>query len=200
METDPHDLNRLAAYLEGRLSDAESAHFVAHAAACVECRATLAAYGRAVAPRSMSAARWFPIAAMLAIGTVAGVVSITLNRPQPAASRERRQDVYLPRPAAVPAPPPAPAGAPPDRGLLTRRGTERSVAGKVFRLEAGAWIDATYDRFAMLPVVDAAGSLDKEALLARIPALRPFAALGEKVLVVHEGTVYRLGAFSAARL
>jgi hypothetical protein len=34
---------------------------------------------------------------------------------------------------------------------------------------------------------------ERSALLARIPALVPYAALGERVRVVYEGTVYRFG-------
>jgi hypothetical protein len=211
METDPHDLNRLAAYVEGRLAEAESADVAAHLSACVDCRTTLAAYARAIATDGArqrpvatrhAAMKWLPIAAMLAIGTVAGIMSLAINRPQPIPPAGPRPDVHLPPPAVVQeAPPPAPAsGARPDRDVLTKRGAQRTVAGKVFRLESGEWIDASYDRFALLPVVDAAAARDKAALLARVPALRPYAALGEKVLVVHEGTVYRIGPFSAARL
>src|SRR5947199_7361223 len=106
MQTDPHDLNRLAAYVEGRLSEAESAGVTAHVTACVDCRTILAAYARAVAAGGAGdrgvpvahrfAAKWLPIAAMLAIGTVAGVVSIALNRPQPVPSHDRRADIHLP--------------------------------------------------------------------------------------------------------
>ena len=42
----------------------------------------------------------------------------------------------------------------------------------------------------MLPEVQVAAK-DREALLSRLPALREYARLGERVTVVHDGTVYR---------
>jgi hypothetical protein len=35
------------------------------------------------------------------------------------------------------------------------------------------------------------GPDQRSSLLSRLPALAPYAALGERVLVVYEGTVYR---------
>jgi Ca-activated chloride channel family protein len=65
------------------------------------------------------------------------------------------------------------------------------VAGKTFRLVFGEWIDADFDGSALLPEVSVSTPEERSALLARIPALVPYAALGERVLVVHDGTVYR---------
>jgi hypothetical protein len=56
---------------------------------------------------------------------------------------------------------------------------------------AGEWIDADYDRLTGLPEVEVTADSDRRALLARIPALVPYAALGSRVTVVHAGTVYR---------
>ena len=63
--------------------------------------------------------------------------------------------------------------------------------GKTFRLVAGEWIDSAYDPPALLPVRDLVGPDARTDVLARIPALAPYAALGANVTVVHEGVVYR---------
>jgi len=78
-----------------------------------------------------------------------------------------------------------------DPGLLVTRGGGRRVAGKTFRLAAGEWVDASFDPAAGLPISDVNGPDQRSSLLARLPALAPYAALGERVLVVFEGTVYR---------
>lgn len=77
-----------------------------------------------------------------------------------------------------------------------QRGSARRVGEKAFRFVAGVWVDAAYDRLAMLPEVQAPRGGGRDALLASIPALRVYAALGDHVLVVHRGTVYRFGATS----
>jgi hypothetical protein len=81
--------------------------------------------------------------------------------------------------------------APTDERLLVLRGAQRRVAGKRFRLVSGEWIDADFDSAHFLPEVNVSSADERAALLARLPALTPYAALGERVLVVHEGTVYR---------
>lgn len=215
MAVDPHDLNLVAAFAEDRLDETERQEFVAHLAGCAECRATLAAYARAAGPAQPAPAvatntpsswrGWMSMAAMLAVVTIGGLVAL-LNRDAivpPAAV-----DANPPAPAVeTPGTPPAPPGtgqgrgpvtAPPDPGSpagtpTLRRGSERIVGAKTFTLVAGDWIDRSYDRFALLPVVEARTSADRDKILARVPALRPFAALGPRVLVVHEGTVYRFG-------
>jgi hypothetical protein len=67
------------------------------------------------------------------------------------------------------------------------------VAGKTFRLVFGEWVDADFDSAALLPELSVSTPEERSALLARIPALAPYAALGERVRVVHEGAVYRFG-------
>jgi anti-sigma factor RsiW len=209
-----HDPNLIAAYFEGRLQGGEKDRFTEHLAACAECRATLALMAReaealgTVGPGSfgrgiVSPRVWLPVAATLVVATVVGLRSGWLTpappAPSPAAS--------LPAPAVVdpstlpPRSSPPTLGTPPpptpavsgrmDDGLLVKRGGERRVAGKTFRLVAGEWRDAAFDPLAGLPVVDVHGARERSALLSRLPALGPYAGLGPRVAVVHEGTVYR---------
>jgi hypothetical protein len=92
---------------------------------------------------------------------------------------------------AMPSPrPPAPS-LPIDESLLTTRGGTKRVAGKTFRLLDGAWVDASFDRTAALPMIEVAGAAERERVLGRIPRLAPYAALGDRVVVVLDGTVYR---------
>jgi hypothetical protein len=211
-DQDVHDLNLLAAHLDGRLTERETASVVEHLAGCEPCRGALAAFSRAavagaVRPsRSLSAA-WLPIAATLALATTAAVVSLRVGTPTPTPPAAAP---VVPRsaPSATPAPasgsrpeqppPPAASTAPSERPSPTRAGTRR-IGGKTFSLEAGVWIDSAYDPLALLPADDAATPPARAALLARVPALARFAALGENVIVVHGGAVYRLGPLSAAR-
>ena len=79
-----------------------------------------------------------------------------------------------------------------DEGLLARRGGVKRVAGKAFRLVGGEWIDMSYEPMAGLPEVDIGGPDERRRILSRLPALAPYFALGERVVVVFEGTVYRL--------
>ena len=73
------------------------------------------------------------------------------------------------------------------------RGAERRVGDKRFRLVAGEWIDAAYDPMDARPVVAVTTPAERAVLLERLPALRPFADLGERVIVVHGGSVYKFG-------
>jgi hypothetical protein len=43
----------------------------------------------------------------------------------------------------------------------------------------------------LLPVVTVTTDADRQDLLKRVPALAPYAAIADRVTVVHEGTVYR---------
>jgi hypothetical protein len=74
------------------------------------------------------------------------------------------------------------------------RGVQRRIAGKSFRLVFGEWIDLEFDPAAALPIVDVKTPDDRADVLARAPDLAPYLDLGERVLVVHQGTVYRFGA------
>ena len=223
MDTGLHDTNLLAAHLDGRLDEQESAQLIAHLGECAECRAMLAGFARASArttDRSVggsAASRrffrpivWLPVAATVAIGTVTGVVTLRLKRSDPASPPSTSAPVPIPAttgdpkpPAnpiqATPAPPTAARGPAAGEPVLPKRAGERTVGGKRFRFEAGEWIDASYDRLALLPVVDARTPDERAALLGRVPGLRPYAALGSRVVVVHDGTVYRIGSLNAAR-
>jgi hypothetical protein len=194
-----HDLNRLAAFVEQRLDDAERRTVIAHLADCAECRAVVAGLTREMPAAASPAAEpvrwtrpalWLPIAASLTL--VVGAAWLARDRvaspvtPLPATNPDNpppAPPVISPPP--IQKPPPTP---PPD---VPRGAGTRDVGGRTFRLEAGTWIDAAYDRFALLPVVDVTTPAERDTLLARVPALKPFLALGPKVTVVHEKTVYR---------
>jgi hypothetical protein len=220
MTSDNHlDLNLLAAHLDDRLDASEKTAVVLHLSSCEACRATLAAFARAsVAAEPRDAGRatlvarvrpgvWMSLAASLAIATVAGVLRMSERLPSqvpPAgpdvgsialpSSVPPHVDAQ-PTPSVVPEVPasqrpPAvsrPAG---DDNLIQKRGGQREIAGKTFRLIAGEWVDAAYDPLALLPLVHVQPSA-REVWLERLPDLVPYAALGPRVLVVHQGTVYR---------
>jgi len=65
------------------------------------------------------------------------------------------------------------------------------INGKTFRLVAGEWIDSAYDPIALLPVQEIAGPEARAAVIARIPALAQYVALGSRVIVTHDGIVYQ---------
>ncbi len=200
-----HDVNRLAAFVEQRLDPAERAEVVRHMATCAECRAVVAGMTREgvgeVRPglqtqagpvkerRALRTSVWLPIAASLALVIGAGwLASGRLEAPVPTGQQIPPATTTPPptEPAVItPKPPPA------DPGTTLRSGTEREVAGRRFTLEAGTWIDTGYDQFALLPAVDVKTPADRDALIAKLPALKPFLDLGPRVTVVHQGTVYR---------
>jgi hypothetical protein len=214
MASEPHDANTRAAYLEGRLDSSEAQRFVAHAAACADCREVLAAFAQGMegtagapsiapsplpAPRSWRAWR-LPAAAALLVAAGGSIVVWRLA-PDPLSEPPHTPsaDIHLPSasPAPVPVPPPATAPPPqarPPQDLTRRRSAERRVEGKLFQLTAGEWIDVAYDPLSTLPLVEVRTAAERATLLSRLPALRPFAALGDRVTVVHDGVVYRLAA------
>ena len=86
----------------------------------------------------------------------------------------------------------APVGDPMlDPDTLVKRGAVRRAGGKTFRLVAGEWVDTGFDSTASLPTMLIQGPDERAAVVQRLPALRPYAALGDRVVVVFEGTVYR---------
>lgn len=200
-----HDLNLLAAYVEGRLDGSERERFVAHLARCADCRTTLAALARdrddsgsarwlAQVPHSA----WLPLAAVLVLATATSLSLLRepISAPPAVATPSPAESPAQPRPSPTPTPEagssPSPPLPPSDERLLVKRGGgRRSVAGKTFRLKAGEWTDASFDPQAGLPVIEVSGAGERADLLARLPALGSFAALGGRVLVVWEGTVYR---------
>jgi hypothetical protein len=194
------DLNALAALREGTLDAQERENVEEHLARCRECRATLATELRAGAPVSSagpSATAWLAAAAGLAVATLVGVRVASTERPAPvtarpaetpaAASPEASESGTL----APAAPVPRPSAAGIDESFLPRRSGRARVGDKSFRLVAGQWVDDAYDGAALLPVVTAATAAERGALMESMPALVPFAALGDRVLVVFDGTVYR---------
>jgi Ca-activated chloride channel family protein len=71
----------------------------------------------------------------------------------------------------------------------------RSVGSKTFYLREDVWTDAEFKEDARLPVTTLSfGSDEYFALLKREPRLAEFFALGERVVVVYGGRVYRVNA------
>ena len=174
-----HDLDSLAAFVEGRLEGAERERVVTHLSACAECRRTVAHMGRALASGELpqvgrsAAARsrwqsprvWVPLAASVLIGSFAWLYTSSVFGPGPT---------------------PGTAGS----DLLARRGAELKVEGKTFRETSGVWTDTSFDPTAGLPSVFVRGPEERADRLDHTPQLAPFADLGEHVVVVWEGTVY----------
>jgi hypothetical protein len=206
-EVMPHpDLNALAAFIDRRLSEADHAGVVAHLSGCTECRAIVAAHARGQQSRArLRPALWLPIAATLALATTAALIVSRSDRapvaPLPAPPVAPQSSGPPVESAPQPSPPTASTAAPPaastapppaDPGsLAVRRGAVQQINGKTFRMVAGEWIDSAYDPLALWPVQEIAGPEARAALLAREPLLAPFAALGPRVTVAHEGAVYQ---------
>ncbi|MBA2527637.1 MAG: hypothetical protein H0V18_17925 [Pyrinomonadaceae bacterium] len=71
----------------------------------------------------------------------------------------------------------------------------RTVGDKTFYLREGVWTDAEFKQEARLPETTMKfGSDDYFALLKQKPRLADFFALGERIVVVFEGKVYRITA------
>jgi hypothetical protein len=217
-----HDLNALAAHLEGRLYGEERKRTVDHLSACRDCRETAALLSRSwdVAggrEERRSAGRilagrahpwWVGLAAAALVGTAVAVRLLPTTSPvlpppiRPSSSPEREPaSAAKPSGLAVPSsaqtmPRPAPSaqatGSALDESLLARRGGMRHVGGKAFRLEQGEWVDVTFEPAAGLPVIDVAGPDERREIGARIPALAPYIALSDRFVIVFEGTVFRV--------
>jgi hypothetical protein len=198
------DLNRLAAFVEGRLIDADRQTVLTHLADCRECREVVALTREHIRPgarvfRRPAVTVWLPVAAAVAVATIGVLLLQFPDRGdptptlRPASQGSDRTLEPEPRSSAPTTPPPATSSPEPADDLLRRRGGARQVGTKTFRLVAGEWIDAAYDPAALLPVVDVESAEARRELLARIPALTPYAEMAERVLVVHEGSVYRFG-------
>jgi hypothetical protein len=75
----------------------------------------------------------------------------------------------------------------------TRQDAVQRVGGKTFYLIDGVWTDSEFKAEAKLPVtVLTFGSDDYFALLKQNPKLASYFALGERVVVVFDGRVYRV--------
>jgi hypothetical protein len=69
----------------------------------------------------------------------------------------------------------------------------RTVGGKTFHLRNEFWTDAEFKPESKLPETTLKfGSDEYFELLTKKPRLADFFALGEKVIVVYEGRVYRV--------
>lgn len=183
MEAQEHDTNAIAAYIEGRLEGHEKDQFTAHLASCAECRGTLALLARESDALSVSTKApsrpWAPALRVL-LPMAAGLVIIS--------AVAFRAGWF--KPAPVVTHPELVPGTEVD-DLLVKRGAERRIAGKTFRLVAGEWRDTAFDPVAGFPVVEVQGPQERSALLSRLPGLTRYAELGPRVVVVFEGTVYR---------
>jgi hypothetical protein len=77
----------------------------------------------------------------------------------------------------------------------TRSSAVRNVGAKTFYLRDGVWTDAEFKADARKPETTLTfGSDEYFALLKREPRLAEYFALGESVVVVYEGRVYRVNA------
>jgi hypothetical protein len=206
--TSPHDPGLLAAYVEGRLDEDERGALKVHLAACADCRRALAMLARVPGVLPIAAKRppvaipvWLALAATVILATlavrrvdgpIAGEVGV---RPSSTVGAVAAPGPVPPAPAIVEAIPrvTAPAGDPLlDPGLLVKRGgAARRVGERSFRLRAGEWVDTSFDSTTSLPTVLIQGPDERAAVVQRLPALAPYAELGDRVVVVVDGTVYR---------
>lgn len=198
------DFNALTAFVERRLNESERQRVITHLATCRSCREVVAALTSEppqIQLASVTAWRRMPglwsVAAMLVIVVIVGVITARQKGVGPGSPA----NVEQPASPAVAAPPDSPRVPPdtpttspqpaPPEDLGRVRGNERKIDGKTFRFVAGEWIDSSYDSQLLLPVVEATTPADREALLRRVPNLKPFAALRGPVIVVLDGIVYR---------
>jgi hypothetical protein len=69
----------------------------------------------------------------------------------------------------------------------------RQIAGKTFYFRDGVWTDSEYKAEAKLPVVTLKFASDEYFnLVGQDPKLADFLALGQRVVVVWKGKVYRV--------
>jgi hypothetical protein len=192
MEHDHHGLNLLAAYVDGRLDSTEREQLTAHLASCRQCRTTVAALvqmpNATVAFRSPAGGYrwltrtpvWLSAAAVLVLATVAIMGGLRLPTADVPGAPSSPTDVVRQAPRT-----------PPEAGIQLP--TRRTVEGKTFRFVASEWVDDTHDPLKGLPEVEVRSEAHRAAVLDKIPELRPFAALGTRVIVVYRGTVYKFG-------
>lgn len=209
MGHEPH-FDLLAAYAEDRLDAPDRTQIEDHLAGCATCRGTVALMARgaviarfaAPAGAARRLAPWLSVAAAIVIGTL----TLVMVELRPGAPPQETSSPATPQPsetAPAPAPPEQVRPAPPSGELQPdrrgappaprRSGAIRRVQGKTFQLVAGEWIDSAFDPDALLPEVRVASPDARHELLVQIPALEPYARLGDRVIVVYQGTVYRIG-------
>lgn len=203
------DFNELTAFVERRLDDADRERVIAHLSTCRTCREVVAALTTTLESRVPTVPAWsrrtgvMALAAMLVVvvvvvGVMSGRRTALETRPPDSAAPAPTERPATPSPSA-PSERPLPGGTPVQPGISPRedlqrlRGAERQVGGKTFRFIAGEWVDAAYDPLQARSVIAAASPSERADLLRRVPGLKPYAALGARVTVVFEGTVYKLG-------
>jgi Ca-activated chloride channel family protein len=82
-----------------------------------------------------------------------------------------------------------------DEDDAVRIDTTRKVGDKTFYLREGVWLDSEFKEAEKLPETALVfGSDEYFALVSREPDIARFFALGERVLVVYKGRVYRVNA------
>jgi hypothetical protein len=82
-----------------------------------------------------------------------------------------------------------------DEDEAMRVGGARKIGDKTFYLREGVWLDSEFKQGAKLPETALVfGSDEYFALVSREPDLARFFALGERVVVVYKGRVYRINA------
>ena len=78
-------------------------------------------------------------------------------------------------------------------GEQLREGAPQKIDGKTFYFRSGVWTDAEFSTDAKLSeTVLMFGSDEYFALLKREPQLAQFFSLGERVIVIFNGRVYRV--------
>ena len=199
------DFNALTAFVERRLNESERQRVITHLATCRPCREVVAALTPEppqTQPASVPAWRGmrglWSLAAMLVVVVIVGVITSRERSVGPGHPANGTGQPASPAVAEPPDPPRVSPDAPttspqpaPPEDLGRVRGNERKVDGKTFRFVAGEWIDSSYDPQLLLPVVEATTPAEREALLRRVPNLKPFAALRGRVVVILDGIVYR---------
>jgi Ca-activated chloride channel family protein len=85
------------------------------------------------------------------------------------------------------------AAAPDGSGTVQVTEVMKYVGSKTFVLRDGAWVDTAFDPSVMDPVQVGFLSDDYFELVAAVPALGDYFALGERVVAVHEGVAYQVG-------
>ena len=189
------DLNALAALVDGHLDPGARADLTAHLATCHRCRAIVATLARDAAPAVRS---WTPV-----LATAASIAAVVIGGSMYLFVHDRGQAPAAPPPMVRPTTPvtsapssstsplpaaPSSAARPPRPPDRKRSAGTTSVDGKTFHLIAGEWIDEAYRVNDFLPAVEVSSRRQLDAT----PALRRYASLGSRFLVVIQGTVYRV--------
>ena len=138
------------------------------------------------------------VAAMLLIGVGAALTWYFRAGEVPSSPTVEVTGPTASPPPVSSSPGPPQTGAPPvdPPPAVTRSAAERSLGGKTFRLVAGEWVDTTYDPFALLPVEIVRTAQERNRAVEKVPALRPYTALGPRVTVVLNGVVYKFEAIN----